>query len=57
MKRSVKKDGTTPPLEDGGRNPTVTFKGERRSNATHKSSTDPNARLYKKSVGDKSRLC
>lgn len=57
MKSFVKKDGTTPPPEDGGRNPTVVFKGEPRSNETHASNTDPDARLYKKSEGDKSRLC
>lgn len=57
MKSFVKKDGTTPPPEDGGRNPTVIFKGEARSNETHESTTDPDARLYKKSEGDKSRLC
>ncbi len=57
MKSFVKKDGSTPPPEDGGRNPTVIFKGEPRSNETHESTTDPDARLYKKSEGDKSRLC
>jgi hypothetical protein len=57
MKSFVKKDGSTPPPEDGGRNPTVIFKGEPRSNETHESATDPDARLYKKSEGDKSRLC
>lgn len=57
MKSFAKKDGTTPPPESGGRNPTVIFKGEPRSNETHESSTDPDARLYKKSEGDKSRLC
>lgn len=57
MKSLVKKDGTTPPPEDGGRNPTAIFKGEKRSNETHESTTDPDARLYKKSEGDKSRLC
>lgn len=31
-----------------GRNPEVDFKGEKRSNATHQSSTDTKARLYKK---------
>jgi IS5 family transposase len=35
----------------------VDFKGERRSNDTHASSTDPEARLYKKAEGEKSRLC
>ncbi len=57
MKSFVKKDGTMPPPEGGGRNPTVVFKGETRSNDTHQSTTDPDARLYKKSEGDKSRLC
>ena len=33
------------------------FKGEERKNDTHVSSTDPEARLFKKSKGDKSRLC
>jgi transposase len=55
-KSFVKKDGSTPPPEDGGRNPTVNFKGEKRSNETHESRTDPEARLYKKSEGDKSQL-
>ncbi|MBD9358671.1 transposase [Methylomonas sp. EbA] len=45
-----------PAPEDGGRNPTVNFKGEKRSNDTHASTTDPDARLYKKSEGDKSQL-
>jgi IS5 family transposase len=35
----------------------VDFKGEKRSNDTHASTTDPEARLCKKSSGDKSRLC
>jgi transposase len=56
VKSFVKKDGSSPPPEDGGRNPTVDFKGEKRSNETHQSTTDPDARLYKKSEGDKSRL-
>jgi len=55
-KSFVKKDGSTPPPEDGGRNPTVNFKGEKRSNETHASTTDPDARLYKKNDGDKSQL-
>jgi hypothetical protein len=47
MKSFVKKDGGGKPLEDGGRNPTVDFKGERRTNDTHHSTTDGDARLYK----------
>ena len=56
MKSFVAKDGTGKPPEDGGRNPTVDFKGEKRSNDTHASTTDPEARLYKKAEGEKSRL-
>jgi transposase len=44
------------PPADGGGNPTVNFHGERRRNATHQSSTDPDARLYKKAVGREARL-
>ena len=33
------------------RNAEVDFKGEKRSNVTHASITDPDARLYKKSQG------
>lgn len=40
-----------------GKNPWVDFQGEKRSNATHCSSTDPEARLFRKSAGDKTRLC
>ncbi len=32
----------------GGRNASVDFRGERRTNATHRSATDPHARLYRK---------
>lgn len=44
-----------PPDASGG-NPTVNFHGERRCNATHQSTTDPDARLYKKAVGREARL-
>ena len=56
MKSFVKKDGSDTPTEDGGRNATVDFKGEKHSNETHHSLTDPDARLYKKSEGEKSRM-
>jgi transposase len=39
------------------RNAEVDFKGEKRSNATHASVTDPDARLYKKSPGTGAVLC
>jgi len=38
-------------------NPTVDFRGQKRSNATHASTTDPDARLYRKSFGTESKLC
>ncbi len=43
------------PPEDPG-NPTVDFHGEKRSNETHASTTDPEARLYKKSAGSEAKL-
>lgn len=42
-------DAEPPPGGDAQSNPTVDFKGEKRSNATHRSVTDPDARLYRKS--------
>lgn len=38
-----------PPSDDDPGNPSVNFRGERRSNATHRSVTDPDARLTRKS--------
>jgi hypothetical protein len=38
------------------RNPDVDFRGERRTNDTHRSTTDPEARLYRKSFGQETRL-
>ena len=50
------KDG--PPPEGGsGRNPEVDFHGERRLNQTHASTTDPEARLFKKGKGKEAKLC
>ena len=45
------------PPSDGGRNPEVDFRGERRSNDTHRSTTDPEARLAKKGKGKEAKLC
>jgi hypothetical protein len=44
------------PPTGGGGNPTVNFHGQRRTNATHQSTTDPDARLYKKAHGREARL-
>ena len=41
----------------GGRNAERDFRGERRSNETHASVTDADARLYRKGNGQSSRLC
>jgi transposase len=43
------------PPDDPG-NPTVNFRGERRSNTTHQSTTDPEARLAKKGRGKEAQL-
>ena len=48
------RDEEPPPA--GGGNPTVNFHGQRRTNATHQSTTDPDARLYKKARGREARL-
>ena len=44
------------PPTAGGSNPTVDFHGQRRTNDTHQSTTDPDARLYKKACGREARL-
>jgi transposase len=45
-----------PSTEGGGRNPTADYRGQPRSNATHASTTDPQARLYRKNHGSEARL-
>jgi hypothetical protein len=45
------------PAPDDLRNPTVNFRSERRSNATHESTTDPDARLFRKGTGREAKLC
>jgi hypothetical protein len=45
------------PHDGSGRNTERDFRGQKRSNATHASTTDPDARLYKKAEGQPSRLC
>ena len=50
-------DDAPPPPATGGRNPDVDFKGQKRSNETHQSTTDPEARLYRKGSGMEARLC
>ena len=45
-----------PPAGAGGRNPWKDFRGERRSNATHVSTTDPEALLARKGEGQAAKL-
>ncbi|MGH2610190.1 MAG: IS5 family transposase [Tepidiformaceae bacterium] len=54
--KSFQRTGQTPPPPDDPGNPTVDFRGEARSNATHQSRTDPEARLYKKATGHEAKL-
>ena len=54
-KRFQPKDGKQSPPDDPG-NPTVNFRGERRSNETHESKTDPEAQMARKSEGKESKL-
>ena len=55
--KSFVRKGTTPPPPDDPGNPTVNFHGEKRSNATHASTTDSDARLFKKAKGHEAKLC
>jgi transposase len=59
MKSFVAKDGDFPPSGDegGGRNAERDFHGERRKNDTHSSTTDPDARLFRKGAGREAKLC
>ena len=57
MKSFRPKDSSDEPPSDGGRNAQVNFRGETRSNATHASTTDPDARLYRKGAGKEAKLC
>jgi hypothetical protein len=56
MKSFRAKDGGDEAPEPG-RNGARNFRGERRSNETHASTTDPDARLYRKARGQASKLC
>jgi transposase len=50
-------DGAPPSGGGDGRNAEVNFRGERRTNETHASTTDPDARLFRKSRGTGAVLC
>ncbi len=62
MKSIKPKDGPSgghgePPAPGGGRNAEADFHGQKRSNDTHVSTTDPDARLYRKGQGKETKLC
>lgn len=57
LKSFRRKDGTDNDPDGRGRNAERAFHKEKRSNETHQSTTDPEARLYKKGGGQPARLC
>lgn len=58
MKSFKPRDGSDePPAGGEGRNAEADFHGQKRSNQTHASTTDPDARLYKKGPGKEAKLC
>jgi transposase len=62
MKSFVPKDGSDAPPSGGGaggggRNAERDFHGEKRANDTHFSTTDPDARLFRKGAGKEAKLC
>ena len=56
FRRKDEKPGDRPPPDDPG-NPTVNFHGEKRSNETHESKTDPDSKLYRKGHNHAAQLC
>jgi hypothetical protein len=57
MKSFRPRVGGEPPAQIGGRNREAEFHGQKRSNETHASTTDPEARLYRKGPGKEAKLC
>lgn len=67
--RSPASQKSLKPIDDGsddasdgedashGRDELVDFRGQRRSNATHRSTSDPEARLARKGAGEEAHLC
>jgi transposase len=55
--KSLKRKDGTPPRSGGDGTGMVNFRGEKRSNATHESSTDPDAKLMRKGNGQPAKLC
>jgi len=57
MKSFRPKDDAGEPPASGGRNCEADFHGQKRSNETHASTTDPESRLYRKGPGKEAKLC
>jgi transposase len=57
LKSFKPRDGSDEPPAGSGRNLDANFHGSTRSNATHVSTTDPDARLYRKGPGKEAKLC
>lgn len=57
IEREASKNDDDNASSGSGRNPSIDFRGECRTNATHRSTTDPEARLYKKADGVGAFLC
>jgi transposase len=57
IKSFRRKDGHDDDSQGPGRNAERSFHKEKRSNETHRSTTDPDARLYKKGDGQPAKLC
>jgi transposase len=57
FKPTAEAGGEPPAGAGGGRNPERDFHGERRRNDTHASTTDPDARLFRKGRGKEAKLC
>jgi transposase len=51
-----KAEAKQPPRDPDPGNPSVNFRGQERRNDTHQSTTDPEARLYRKSLGQEAKL-
>jgi IS5 family transposase len=56
LKSFKPRDGGPPPDDGDPGNPSVDFHGERRRNATHRSTTDPQAKLFRKGKGKEAKL-
>lgn len=50
------RESAPPPSDPDAGNPSVNFRGQKRTNDTHASTTDPDAKLYKKAKGQEAKL-